>query len=552
MKKDGSKKKHIDDLRKRAEKKISGSMDSAGQMSAPEIQKVIHELQVHQVELEMQNEALRKSQAETAESQQKYSDLYDFAPVGYFTFDKKGHITETNVTGASLLGAEKRSLANQPFQRFIAPEHLSIFQSHLQKVLEMRSKQICKLKLTGKDGTSFDALIDTIAVMDRKGKFVHCRSSVTEITRAEAALRDSEERYRHIVEDSVEFIVRADVDGIITFVNRALCHHLNMERKEFLGKKVMDFIPKEERKALSKFSSSITSQNPVAKIEQRVIMPTGDIRWQLWTVSAIYSRSGLFIEFQAVGHDMTDRKKAEQALAERTAKLEEINKELESFSYSIAHDLRAPLRAIDGYARMLLKKHGHEFDEDSTRKFNVIRSNTQMMGKLIEGILTLSRVGRTKMSVVNLEMEGIIKDVWKELETTNPERNMALTIQAMPSAYGDRILIKQVYANLLANAVKFTKYKNAALIQAGGYMDGDDHIYYIKDNGVGFDMAYYDKLFGIFQRLHNNPDFEGTGVGLAIIQRVIHMHGGKVWAEGKVDEGATFYFSLPLSLTHVR
>jgi two-component system sensor kinase len=168
-----------------------------------------------------------------------------------------------------------------------------------------------------------------------------------------------------------------------------------------------------------------------------------------------------------------------------------------------------------------------------------------MMGKLIDDILTLSRLGRAKMSIVNLEMEGIIKDVWKELQTINPERNMALTIQAMPSGYGDRTLIKQVYANLLGNAVKFTKYKNPAEIEVGGYAKGNENVYYVKDNGIGFDMEYYDKLFGIFQRLHTNPDFEGTGVGLATIQRAVHRHGGHVWAEGKVDEGATFYFSLP-------
>ena len=250
--------------------------------------------------------------------------------------------------------------------------------------------------------------------------------------------------------------------------------------------------------------------------------------------------------------DITERKKAERAIAEHVAKLEEINKELESFSYSISHDLRAPLRAIDGYARMLLKKHGQEFDEDSMRKFNDIRSNAQMMGKLIDDILTLSRLGRAKMSVVDLEMEGIIKDLWKEQQHINPKRKMSLTIQSMPSGYGDRTLIKQVYANLLGNAVKFTKFKNPAQIEAGGYTDGNENVYYVKDNGVGFDMAYYDKLFGIFQRLHNNPDFEGTGVGLAIIQRAVHIHGGRVWAEGKVDEGATFFFSLPLSYTRTR
>ena len=234
-----------------------------------------------------------------------------------------------------------------------------------------------------------------------------------------------------------------------------------------------------------------------------------------------------------VNTDITQRKKAEQALAEHVAKLEEINKELESFSYSISHDLRAPLRAIDGYSRMLLKKLGHEFDEDSLRKFNVIRSSSQMMGQLIEDILTLSCLGMAKMSLVDLEMEGIIKDIWKELETINPERNMTLTIQAMPSGYGDRTLIKQVYANLLGNAVKFTKYKSPGEIEAGGYTKGNENIYYVKDNGVGFDMAYYDKLFGIFQRLHNNPDFEGTGVGLATIQRAVHRHGGACGRKGK-------------------
>jgi len=158
--------KHSDALRKRAEKKIPGLTNSTGKISAFETQELIHELHVHQIELEMQNEALRKSQMETTESQNKYSDLYDFAPVGYFTHDKKGRIIEANVTGASLLGANKRSLAKQPFQRFITPDHLSIFQSHLQRAQETRSKHICKLKLTGRDGNPFDALIDTIAVID--------------------------------------------------------------------------------------------------------------------------------------------------------------------------------------------------------------------------------------------------------------------------------------------------------------------------------------------------------------------------------------------------
>ena len=168
-----------------------------------------------------------------------------------------------------------------------------------------------------------------------------------------------------------------------------------------------------------------------------------------------------------------------------------------------------------------------------------------MMGRLIDDILTLSRLGKKQMVMSNIDMDQLVRDVWKELQAINPERNMTLTIHSMPSGYGDRTLIKQVYSNLLGNAAKFTKNRDTAHIEAGGCTENDEDIYYVKDNGVGFDMAYYDKLFGIFQRLHSADDFEGTGVGLATIQRIIQRHGGRVWAEGKVNEGATFYFSLP-------
>ncbi|HUH65433.1 MAG TPA: ATP-binding protein, partial [Syntrophales bacterium] len=248
--------------------------------------------------------------------------------------------------------------------------------------------------------------------------------------------------------------------------------------------------------------------------------------------------------------DIIERAQAEQEIRKRTAELEAAYKEAESFSYSISHDLRAPLRAIDGFSMMLLKKHGDQFDEESRRKFDVIRSNAQMMGKLIDDILSLSRLGRKQMSIELLDMDAIVREVWKELQVETANRNINLVTSGVPPVYGDRTLVKQVYANLLGNAIKFTKFRDPALIEVGGEVHKDENVYYVKDNGAGFDMAYYDKLFGIFQRLHKPDEFEGTGVGLATIQRVIQRHGGSVWAEGKVDEGATFYFSLPLPHTH--
>jgi light-regulated signal transduction histidine kinase (bacteriophytochrome) len=244
-----------------------------------------------------------------------------------------------------------------------------------------------------------------------------------------------------------------------------------------------------------------------------------------------------------------DLRESERREHERTAKLEAVNRELESFSYSVSHDLRAPLRAIDGYARLILKKQGDKFDQDTLDKFNVIRSSTHLMGQLIDDLLTFSRLGRKHMSLVLLDMDILMKDVWKEVQASDPERDTKPRVDSMPQCYGDRALIKQVLINLLSNAVKFTKYKDVAEIIVGGYADGNEIVYYVRDNGVGFDMAYYDKLFGVFQRLHSTDQFEGTGVGLATVQRIIRRHGGRVWAEGKVNDGATFYFSLPSSHT---
>lgn len=247
---------------------------------------------------------------------------------------------------------------------------------------------------------------------------------------------------------------------------------------------------------------------------------------------------------EALQCEITERKEAERLIDLRTKLLEVTNKELESFSYSVSHDLRAPLRAIDGYSRMILRDQRDKLDDDAKRKFDLIRINTQIMGKLIDDLLSFSRLGRLELNMSKLDMESLVNDIWMELQIINPDRKIDLKIINIPSGWGDRTLIKQVYSNLLSNAVKYTKFIDQAYVETGGYTEGNENIYYVKDNGVGFDMEYYDKLFGVFQRLHSADDYEGTGVGLAIVQRIIHRHGGRVWANGKVDKGATFYFTL--------
>lgn len=233
-------------------------------------------------------------------------------------------------------------------------------------------------------------------------------------------------------------------------------------------------------------------------------------------------------------------------LLEEQNKLEDANQELEAFAYSVSHDLRVPLRAIDGFSRILVEDYQDELDDEGERLINIIRDNTKKMGQLIDDILQLSRAGRQEINLTQLDIESIFQNVFNELKQSNEDRNIVLEMEPLPKVYADRTLLQQVISNLLSNSFKFTNTRETAKIKVGFEVGKKEYIYYVKDNGVGFNMKYSDKLFGLFQRLHGQNEFDGTGVGLSIVQRIIRRHGGDVWAEGKVDEGATFYFSLPI------
>jgi len=234
----------------------------------------------------------------------------------------------------------------------------------------------------------------------------------------------------------------------------------------------------------------------------------------------------------------------EHRLARRTAELEAAHKELEGFSYSISHDLRAPLRAVNGFARIALEEYGPQLPEEGRRYLERIRNAGEKMGELIEGLVAFSRFGRQSFKRETVDADKVLQSALEELRTEQAGRQIEWRIGKLPSCNADPVLLRQVWINLLANAIKFTRERKPAIIEAGCVRQDDENICFVRDNGAGFDMQYSSKLFGMFQRLHRTDEFEGLGIGLAIAQRIIHRHGGRIWAEGKVDGGATFYFTV--------
>jgi PAS domain S-box-containing protein len=399
-------------------------------------------------------------------------------------------------------------------------------------------------------GSEFDELEQSINAMVKKLK-----GTIQRLQESENDLRRQEERYRAVVEDQNEFITRFRPDQTHIFVNEAYCRYFGLHSEDMIGKKFYPNIPPPDQQKVRKHFASLTPERPFATIEHRIVMPGGEIRWQQWNDRAIFDADNNLVEYQSVGRDITPRVQAEaelkklyseleQRVMERTSALEAANRELESFSYSVSHDLRAPLRAIDGYSRILLEEHRGQLTTEDRRYLELVRKSAQQMALLIDALLNFSRMGRVDLNRIALSPSMVVHEALEELANEMKEREVEVTIEDLPPCNADPSLLRLVYHNLLSNALKFTRQKEHAVIQVGSQREGDRVVYFVRDNGVGFDMKYADKLFKVFQRLHSSREYEGTGVGLAIVQRIIQRHGGKIWVESEPGKGTTFFFTL--------
>jgi len=350
---------------------------------------------------------------------------------------------------------------------------------------------------------------------------------------------------------SLDLLGVADLStGCFTRINPSWERTLGWTREEVLGKPWNSFVHPDDLAETNRQAQGLGRGEAVVSFENRYRCKDGSYRWLSWKVPAPAPGSPLLF---CVARDVTGARRQEEEIRALNASLKErvdealaANKELEAFSYSVSHDLRAPLRGIDGFSRILVEDYATVLGEEGLRLLTKVCENSRQMGVLIDDLLQYSRLGRKEVETTLVDMEALARDAVEEVRKDKPGIAAEVILGRLPSVQGDRALLRQAWVNLVSNAFKYSAKKPGARIEIAGDNGGSEAVFHVRDNGVGFDMKYVDKLFGVFQRLHSAREFEGTGVGLAIVQRVIQRHGGRIWAEGKPDEGAAFHFAIPV------
>jgi PAS domain S-box-containing protein len=362
---------------------------------------------------------------------------------------------------------------------------------------------------------------------------------------AERHLAQMEARYRGLLEAAPDAMVVVNQNGEIVLLNLQAEKQFGYRRDELLGQKVKNIIPEgfAERLIADDLRSAedALTQQIGTGIELNARRKDGTEFPIEIMLSPLESPEGILVT--AAIRDISERRRNEKVLQEKNIELQSAVKELDAFSYSVSHDLRAPLRAIDGYSQIVLKQCGPLMSEEQRRYLQRVRDNTVQMGHLVDDLLTLSRLGRQPLARQLVSTGTIVEEVLRDVRQQVAGRSVQVSVGELPPVWGDPGLLKQVFMNIIDNAFKYTRLRDDAVVEIDSRRMGDEQVFIVRDNGVGFDMQYADKLFDVFQRLHRAEDFAGTGVGMAIVQRIVQRHGGRVWAEAVVDRGATFYFT---------
>lgn len=478
--------------------------------------------------------------------------------------DKDQHIVIFNVAAEKMFGYQADDIIGQSLNRLIPQNFRDIHQQHIRDfgvtgVTNRRMGALGDISGLRSNGEEFpiEASISQIEQENQKYFTVILRD-ITEREKITEALHESQSRLLRTIESAMDAIITVDNDQHIVIFNDAAEKMFGYQSDDIIGQPLDRLIPQNFRYIHQQHIRNFG----ITGVTNRRMGALGDIHGlrangQEFPIEASISQieQGGKKYFTVILRDITERIQAEENLRrlneeleelvrQRTAHLQTVNKELEAFSYSVSHDLRAPLRAIDGFSQALLEDYMDQLDDDGKNYLNRVRAASQRMGHLIDDLIKLSRISRGELQRTTVNMSEIAREITESIREADPIRDVEFIIQDGLAVEGDERLLKVLLENLIANAWKYTSKKPSACIEFGQMPHNGQSAYFVGDNGAGFDMTYAEKLFGAFQRLHAGNEFEGTGIGLATCKRIIHRHGGTIWAESKVDEGATFYFTL--------
>ena len=467
---------------------------------------------------------------ETKQAAQYARSLIEASLDPLVTISPEGKITDVNATTIQVTGCTREELIGSDFSDyFTEPEKARV---GYRQVFSKGRVVDYPLTIRHKEGKLTDVLYNASVYKDDKGNVLGVFAAARDVTETKKTSVYS----RSLIEASLDPLVTISPEGKITDVNDATIKVTGVPRESLIGTDFSNYFT-EPGKA-SEGYQEVFKKGFVTDYPLTIRSTTGKLTDVLYNASVYKDEKGNVLGVFAAARDYSRVKQT-------THQLEVSNKELEAFSYSISHDLRAPIRAIDSFSKILREEYSDKLDDEGKRVIKTILDNTLKMGKLIDSLLEFSRLGRQAITLENIDMTTTVKELFEELKSSCPERSVDLKVNKLLDAKVDPSLFRQVWINLLSNAIKFTGKNNLGIVEVGSKVEQGYNTYWVKDNGAGFEMKYIDKLFGVFQRLHDQKDFEGTGVGLATAQRIVSRHGGKIWANSKVNEGATFYFTLP-------
>jgi len=481
------------------------------------------------------------------QSARRFEDLYDHAPFGYCSVDPSGIVERMNATALGWLGYHREDVEGKLSLRgLIAPGSLDAFERDFQGIQAHRTPISGREhSVRRKGGTEFPVLLNARVEAGEGGK-EGIRISFLDISDRKRIERELDQFFTN----SLDLLGVADLAvGRFTRVNPAWESLLGWTPEEVCSRRWVELTHPDDVAATNREAGGLAEGKPVVSFTNRYRAKDGSYRWLSWKTPAPLPGSRVLY---AVARDITeDRRKEEEIrrlnedLARRIEDALASNRELEAFSYSVSHDLRAPLRAIDGFSRILVEDHAAVLGGEGLRLLNQVCASSRQMGQLIDDLLQYSRLGRKDLESSAVDMASLARDAVEESRKAQQGRPPEVGMGDLPGVRGDRVLLRQVWANLVGNAFKYSRSNPAAKVEIAGERRNGHAVFSVRDNGVGFDMQYAGKLFGVFQRLHSVREFEGTGVGLAIVHRIVQRHGGRVWAEGKPGEGAVFHFSIP-------